>query len=122
MEDATKEKKTSLEPHQARVWAKTQETQLTHPSGAVPSGLPHGEGSGPTPHGWALAGVRAQWARGARLDGAGPARRLRSVWTVGCRGPRGRNDGDAPQMSSAFPLGQTFSNSTTGISADSARF
>ena len=70
-----------------------------------------GEGSGLTPQGWALAGVRAQWARGVRLDGAGPGRRLRSVWTVGCRGPRGRDDGDAPQMSSAFPLGQSFSNS-----------
>lgn len=41
MEDATKgekKKKTTLEPHQDPVWAKTQETQLTHPSGAVLSG------------------------------------------------------------------------------------
>ena len=41
MEDATKgkkKKKHTLEPHQDPVWAKTQETQLTHPSGAVLSG------------------------------------------------------------------------------------
>lgn len=88
MEDATKEKKhkspgASPSP---RLGQDPWDT-VTHPSGAVLSGPPHGEGSGPTPQGWALAGVRAQWARDAWLDGAGPGRRLRSLWTVGVGAP-----------------------------------
>lgn len=66
------------------------------------------------------------WTDAARLGtggcpravGAGCLARRRWPWQAtafivdsGCRGPRGRNDNDAPQMSSAFPLGHSFSNS-----------
>lgn len=70
---------------------------------------------------WAREGPRTAWARGSRLDGAGPSRQPRSVY-MEVLGPQLKGRMWSSPTSTALPLGRRFQNTPGSTSALSTHF